>query len=183
MVLGQKYHYASVSANLTGTASDIPAIADEVVKWNGVDLVVLYHHPDLGALVVNPKNKKRIAQIDRLNRSELLVIYAGLFAKEGEPKLLEAACDALIDLFSGRKPKVKPEFLKGDCVYKPEKEEKPGRQGESRAQGRRQGPGEGPRVSAEGRQPPARQGRRGRSALPSPSRSSRPKRPSRPPRP
>lgn len=125
MVLGQKYHYASISANLTGTSSDIPAIADEVVKWNGVDLVVLYHHPDLGALVVNPKNKKRIAQIDRLNRSELLVVYAGRFAKEGDEKLLESACATVIDLFSGRKPKVKPEFLKGDCVYRAEKEEKP----------------------------------------------------------
>ncbi len=124
MVLGQKYHYASVSANLTSTASDIPAVADEVVKWNGVDLVVLYHHPDLGALVVNPKNKKRITQIDRLNRSELLVVYAGRFAKEGDEKLLETACESLIDLFSGRKPRVKPELLKGDCVYKAEKEEK-----------------------------------------------------------
>ncbi len=124
MVLGQKFRYASVSANLTSTAADIGAIAAETVKWNGVDLVVIYHHPDLGALVVNPKNAKRLAQIDRLNRSELLVVYAGRFAKEGEPKLLDAACEAVIDLFSGRKAKVKPEFLKGDCAYKPVKEEK-----------------------------------------------------------
>jgi hypothetical protein len=118
MVLGQKYRYSSVSANLTTTASDIAAIADETGKWNGVDLVVIYHHPDLGALVVNPKNKARIAQIDRLNRSELLVAYAGRFAKEGDAKLLDSACEALVDLFAGRKPKVKPELLKGDCAYK-----------------------------------------------------------------
>jgi len=118
MVLGYKYKYVSLSANLTATASDIAAIADETAKWNGVDLVVLYSHPDLGALVVNPKNRARIAQIDRLNRSELLVVYAGRFAKEGDEKLLDAACEAVIDLFSGRKPKVKPEFLKGDCAYK-----------------------------------------------------------------
>jgi hypothetical protein len=118
MVLGQKYGYASVAANLTTTASNIAAIADETAKWNGVDLVVIYHHPDLGALVVNPKNRARIAQIDRLNRSELIVAYAGRFAKEGEPKLLDAACEAVVDLFSGRKPKVRPELLKGDCAYK-----------------------------------------------------------------
>jgi hypothetical protein len=118
MVLGYKYKYSSLSANLTTTASDIPAIADETSKWNGVDLVVIYNHPDLGALVVNPKNKARIAQIDRLNRSELLVVYAGRFAKEGDHKLLDAACEAVTDLFAGCKPKVKPEFLKGDCAYK-----------------------------------------------------------------
>jgi hypothetical protein len=124
MVLGQKYGYAMLSRNLTATAADIGAISDETVKWNGVDLVVIYHHPDLGALVVNPKNSKQMAQIDRLNRSELLVAYAGRFAKEGEPKLLASACEALMDLFSGKKPKIKPEFLKGDCVYKPAKEAK-----------------------------------------------------------
>ena len=118
MVLGQKYKYASVSANLTPTASNIAAIADETAKWNGVDLVIIYNHPDLGALVVNPKNRARIAQIDRLNRSELLVAYAGRFAKEGDAKVLDAACEAVVDLFSGRKPKIRPELLKGDCAYK-----------------------------------------------------------------
>jgi len=118
MVLGQKFKYASLSANLATAASDIAAIAAETSKWNAVDLVVIYHHPDLGALVVNPKNKARIAQIDRLNRSELLVAYAGRFSKEGEPKVLDAACEALVDLFSGRKPKARPELLKGDCAYK-----------------------------------------------------------------
>jgi hypothetical protein len=123
MVLGQKYKYASASANLMTTQSDIASIAEETSKWNGVDLVVIYNHPDLGALVVNPKNACRLAQIDRLNRSELLVVYAGRFAKEGDQKLLSSACDALIDLFSGRKAKVKAELLKGDCVYKAPKEE------------------------------------------------------------
>jgi hypothetical protein len=124
MVLSQKYGYSSVSANLSGIAADIGAIADETAKWNGVDLVVIYHHPDLGALVVNPKNRKRIAQIDRLNRSELLVAYAGRFSKDGDRKVLDAACEAIVDLFSGRKAKIRPDFLKGDCAYKAAKEEK-----------------------------------------------------------
>jgi hypothetical protein len=71
---------------------------------------------------VNPKNSRRLAQIDRLNRSELLVVYAGRFAEEGDQKVLKQACDAVVDLFSGRKPKVRPEFLKGDCVFKVAKE-------------------------------------------------------------
>lgn len=125
MVLGQKFRYASLSANLTSTAADIGAIADETIKWNGVDLVVIYHHPDLGALVVNPKNRRQMAQIDRLNRSELIVAYAGRFAKEGDSKLLDAACEAVLDLFAGRKPKVKPDFLKGDCAYRLPKGDKP----------------------------------------------------------
>lgn len=124
MVLGQKFRYVSLSANLFSVAEDLIAISEECVKWNGVDLVVVYHHPDLGALVVNPKNKRRMAQIDRLNRSEFLVVYAGRFGKEGDPKLMAAACEAIIDMFSGRKPKLRTEFYKGDCAYRPPKETK-----------------------------------------------------------
>jgi hypothetical protein len=149
MVLGYKYKYASLSANLTTTASDIAAIADETAKWNGVDLVVIYNHPDLGALVVNPKNKARITQIDRLNRSELLVAYAGRFAKEGDGKLLDSACEALIDLFAGRKPKVKPELLKGDCAYKA-----PAAAGSSKSEGEK-----APKAAKKPKAAPAKRGR------------------------
>ena len=124
MVLGEKYHYRRLSANLMSVAPDLGAIAAEVAKWNGVDLVVLYCHPDLGVLAVNPKNARRMGQIDRLNRYELLVAYAGRFAKEGDPQLLDAACEALIGLFSGGKPKVRPDFLKGDCAYRQPREPK-----------------------------------------------------------
>jgi hypothetical protein len=124
MVLGQKYRYGCTSANLVSVAEDLQAISAETAKWNGVDLVLIYHHPDLGALVVNPKNKKRMSQIDRLNRSEFLTVYAGRFSKEGDPKLMDAACEAVIDLFSGRKPKLRTEFYKGDCAYKTPKEAK-----------------------------------------------------------
>jgi len=118
MVAGAKYKYRRISANLMTVATDIEAISREVAAWNGVDLVVLYNHPDLGVIAVNPKNAMRMGQIDRLNRPELLVVYAGRFSAEGNAKVLDAACEAVVDLFSGRKPKVKPEFLSGDCAYK-----------------------------------------------------------------
>ncbi len=118
MALGEKYGYRAVAANLRVVASDIPAIAEEVSRWNGVDLVVVYHHPDLGVLVVNPKNKSRIGMIDRVNRSELLTVWAGRFAKEGDAAVLEASARSVIDLFSGKAVKPKADFLKGDCVFK-----------------------------------------------------------------
>ncbi|HUX37133.1 MAG TPA: hypothetical protein VMV44_04460 [Rectinemataceae bacterium] len=118
MVLGDKFGYRAVAANLRGAASDIPAVAEELSRWNGVDLVVVYHHPDLGVLVVNPKNKEGINQIDRVNRSELMTVWAGRFAKEGEASLLEASAKSVLELFSGKAVKPKPEFLKGDCAYR-----------------------------------------------------------------
>jgi len=118
MVLGSKYHYKAVSSNLFQVAPDLSAISEETKGWNGVDLVAVYHHPDLGPVAINPKNPASVAKIDRLTRSELLVVWAGRFSKEGDPDVLEDAANAVIDLFSGRKPKVKPAVLKGDCAYR-----------------------------------------------------------------
>jgi len=152
MILGQKYPYRCASANLDAVATDLAAIADEITGWNGVDLVAVYFHPDLGVIMVNPKNKRRMAQIDRLNRSELLVVYAGRFAKEGEPSVLDAAAQAVVDLFAGRKPKLRSEFLKGDCVYKQPKE--PAAASEPKPRGRKP-KAAAPKVGRPGRKPAA----------------------------
>jgi hypothetical protein len=122
MILGQKFKYRAVSSNLFSCATDLPAIAQETSVWNGVDLVAVYHHPDVGHLVVNPKNPLSIGKIDRLSRSELLVVWAGRFAKEGDSGELDEAARAVVELFSGRKAKAKASFLKGDCVYKQPKQ-------------------------------------------------------------
>lgn len=125
MVLGSKFHYQAVASNLFTFATDLSTIAAETAAWNGVDLVAIYHHPDLGPVAVNPKNPASVGKIDRLTRSELLVVWAGTFAKEGKAEDLKAAAEAVVDLFCGRKPKVKPSFLKGDCAYKAPKGSEP----------------------------------------------------------
>ncbi len=122
MVLGAKFKYRSVSLNLPSVAADLSAIPEESGKWNAVDLVAVYHHPDLGPIVVNPKNPKSLARIDRLTRNELLVAWAGRFAKEGGEAASGDAARALAELFAGRKAKAKDSLLKGDCAYKAPRE-------------------------------------------------------------
>ena len=151
MVLGSKYHYKAVSSNLFQVAQDLSAIPGETKGWNGVDLVVVYHHPDLGPMVINPKNPASVAKIDRLTRSELVVVWAGRFSKEGEEAILEDAARAVIELFSGRKAKVKPAMLKGDCSYKAPKiaKEAPAKAAKAKAPA-------APKVRANGKAPAGR---------------------------
>lgn len=118
MILGSKFKYQAVSSNLFTCAQDIAAIQAETIQWNAVDLVAVYHHPDVGPMVINPKNPASLAKIDRLSRSELMVVWAGCFAKEAKNSELEEAARCVVDLFSGKKIKVKPFLLKGDCAYK-----------------------------------------------------------------
>lgn len=118
MVLGSKFKYRAVSSNLFSCCQDLQDVSAEAAAWNGVDLVVVYHHPDVGPVIVNPKNPASMARIDRLSRSELVVAWAGCFAKEGDADTLEAAAEAVVDLFSGKKVKAKASFLKGECSYR-----------------------------------------------------------------
>ncbi len=53
-----KYSYLSRSHNLTRNVEDSGPIAAAVEKWNGVDLLLAYYHPDLGLTLINPKNRQ-----------------------------------------------------------------------------------------------------------------------------
>ena len=118
MLLIDKYGYYAASKNMTSTINDFSAVQEAVKSWNAFDMVVLYQHPDLGVIAVNPKNPAHISRIDRINKSELLVAYLGCFGKPFEASLAAKAADALISLYQGVKAKDMPALLKGTCSYK-----------------------------------------------------------------
>jgi hypothetical protein len=118
MVLKDKYGYVIVSANLRSAIAVPSEIVDQVSKWNGVDLVALYSHPDIGIVAVNPKNPSHVGALNRLNKSELVVVYAGNFAKPAKADVASKAAEALVSIFEGKKVKPSATWLKGDCVYK-----------------------------------------------------------------
>ncbi len=118
VVLRDKLGYRSKAVNLL-TVNENPAeLAEGLKKWNGVDIVVLYHHPELGPLLLNPKNEAHYARLDRLSRYELLDIYVGAFGKNVDAGMLDKAAAAVADLFAGKSAKALPSFLKGDCVFR-----------------------------------------------------------------
>lgn len=118
MLLIDKFHYYTSSKNLASTASDLMPVHESVKGWNALDIVVLYYHPDVGVMAINPKNKSHIARIDRLNKSELLVIYAGAFGKPVDEVLAAKLAETLMALYEGRKVKEPAALLKGSYAYK-----------------------------------------------------------------
>jgi hypothetical protein len=125
MLLVDKFGYRSAARNMDCTISELAGIQDAVRSWNAFDLVVVYHHPDLGVITVNPKNPSHASRIDRINKSELLVAYVGCFGKPYDAALAGKAADSLLSLYGGTKPKDIPALQKGSCQYKPPAEEKP----------------------------------------------------------
>jgi hypothetical protein len=125
MLLVDKLGYKAASINLSETVDDLTGLAKEFSKWNGIDLVAAYYHPELGLLIANPKVTEELAGFGELRKRELIVVYAGLQGKPTDAKCLKAAQIAL-KLFEGDKVTVPAEFLKGKFtvkkVSKPEKE-------------------------------------------------------------
>ncbi len=118
-----RYPYASRSLNLPETITDFKPLIEETSRWNGVDLVLAYHHPDLGLTLINPKNEAHWAAAQSLKKNELVTIYAGAFASGGKDGLLQEAADRMADLLRGKSFRTPAAFTKGS--FKPTRPPKP----------------------------------------------------------
>jgi hypothetical protein len=117
MLLVDKLGYKTVSSNLGSVADDPPGLAEEFAKWKAVDLVVSYHHPDLGLLAANPKSAEGLAGLGLLRKRELLVVYAGKGSQAADEQCQKAA-ELAASLFEGKKVKAPESLLKGSFTVK-----------------------------------------------------------------
>jgi len=130
MLLVDKLGYKTASTNLTSAVEDLSVVAKEFGKWDGVDLVAAYYHPELGLLIANPKVTEELEGFGQLRNRELLVIYAGYQGKETDANCQKAA-ELALQVFDGQKASVPAALAKGKFtvkkVSKPAKvsEEKP----------------------------------------------------------
>jgi hypothetical protein len=117
MLLVDKLGYKSASTNLESTVSDLSVLAKEFGKWNGVDLVAAYMHPEMGLLIANPKIAQELAGFGQLRKRELMVVYAGLQDKEADENCQKAA-DLALKLFEGSKVTPPAALTKGKFTVK-----------------------------------------------------------------
>jgi hypothetical protein len=114
-----KYRYANRSYNLARNVESADPIVGAIEKWNAVDLVLAYHHPDLGLTLVNPKNRQHWESAGVLKKNELVTIYCGTFTEQAPERFLDEAMEAMVALLEGRKVKAPPALLKGKYRFKP----------------------------------------------------------------
>lgn len=125
-LLIDKYQYKTVSLNLPKTVVPGSDWIEEFQGWSTFDLAAVYHHPEAGVVVFDPKNPEHWKNLGELRRGELLVVYLGAQkkstelwqGKEGE-SLLKTAESRLGLLASGQKrPKLPAGLSKGAFVFK-----------------------------------------------------------------
>jgi hypothetical protein len=118
MLLIEKGKYQAVARNLTVTCSEPAALIAEVAKWKAIDLVIGYHHPDLGFIVLNPKNPDMASVISGFRKNELAVIYAGSeVSTDTAAKNVSVAIGLLYDLLENRAAKAPASFLNGPYSF------------------------------------------------------------------
>ena len=117
-ILVDKYHYSCRSHNLTDNFEDFDALTETVGAWRALDIVAVYFHPELGVVVVNPKNRAHWEGVRTLKRNELVTVFAGGFAGTDSDKKYSDGITLLIALMEGGKVKTPPSFTKGKFVFK-----------------------------------------------------------------
>lgn len=122
-LLKDKYAYSFNSFNLKISIEEFSALYESVKNWKAVDIVILYHHPDLGPLIINPKNKKHLDSLNLLKSNELITIYAGTFSDTDKNNIGKKALNAVLKFFEGSKISKIDTFIKGKYKITEEKVE------------------------------------------------------------
>ncbi len=118
MLLVEKWGYRNVSRNIADVPSDPAALVAEISKWKALDIIFGYHHPDLGFIVINPKNPDSISILGGLRRNELLIVYAGTPEDKKVPaELLDTVIELCFRLIENRSCKVPPALRTGPFVF------------------------------------------------------------------
>jgi len=117
-ILVDKYHYLCKSHNLTETFEGFDSLTETVGGWKAVDIVVAYFHPELGVVVVNPKNRDHWDAVRSLKKNELVTIFTGAFDGTTGSKLYDQATELFVSLIEGAKVKTPPALAKGKFVFK-----------------------------------------------------------------
>lgn len=118
MLLVEKLGYKAVSQNISTVTNQGDMIVQETAKWKALDLVIGYHHPDLGFIVINPKNPASAAVISDFRKNELVILYAGSQDNSAASrKNAEIALVCLFDLIEDRKIKAPASLLTGSYSF------------------------------------------------------------------
>lgn len=120
-VLVTNWKYAAASLNLKSSSLEPEKIYTEIARWKCADVVLAYHHPDLGVQIINPKNPDHKELMADFRKNELIVLYAGYMGKKDADEVCQTLLGKASDLFNGKIGKVPESLLKGSYGFKKQK--------------------------------------------------------------
>ncbi len=116
-LLVDKYGYFTESINLPVSISDFSKFKKEMPSWKAVDVVLAYNHPQLGYMLINPKNEAQWDSIQDFTKNELMTIFAGAFQDELDGLIAEKAIQSVISMLDGGAPGSTTVLKKGNYHF------------------------------------------------------------------
>lgn len=117
-VVRDKFEYSYFSYSVPNNVTEFQKIQDELIKWNALDIIIIYFSPDGKRFVINPKSADSWERCREIHKDQLLVIYTK-FLKEKNIKLEEEATKTFIDLFSDKDVFINKSFNDPTIVNRP----------------------------------------------------------------
>ena len=118
-ILIYKWKYKTISFNLATPLNDVDGFIKKINLWNAVDIILKYEHPELGSLLINPKDICSKPLLEILKKNELLSLYVGYQGrKEISEKTTQKAIDTLVRMIKNIKTVIPKEVLNGKFIYK-----------------------------------------------------------------
>jgi hypothetical protein len=113
-----RMEYRSRSFNLPVDVQSFEDIQGELAQWNRFDIVLAYHHPQLGISLINPKHRAHLDMVREMNRDELIVMYVRA-SEDADRGAEEDALSSLHGLLIGRPVKGLERFRGGGAKAPP----------------------------------------------------------------
>lgn len=103
-LLLEKFDYKALAFNLIRDIQDIHDIYECLAQWNRFDCVIVYHHPQIGVVLVNPHSKEQWEKIEDFSTDELIVVYVKAVHAEDKERE-ESVLQDYKGIFNGKKKK------------------------------------------------------------------------------
>lgn len=102
LLLVEKYGYACQSHNLKEKIETLSAVSDAVVKWNNIQIILVYTDSNGILHVINPERTESAKDFLPLMKDENIVCYAGSVADVPDSLLVSALSDVFKLLYGGK---------------------------------------------------------------------------------
>ena len=99
-VVMDRMGYQTLSFNQTTDFTEFEGVQEKISKWNRFDIIMAYHHPQVGISLVNPKSQSQWEALQEVNREELVVLYIKP-VQEKDRSLAGVALEAIKSLVAG----------------------------------------------------------------------------------
>lgn len=109
-LLADKFGYTVLSRNAVTTVNEVQSIVEQLEKWNALQIVIAYEHPEAGLFVINPRCQSCWDEALPILRDELVVVYVQGLKDGFSPETLKQAAADIHSVLSGDDVETKPQY-------------------------------------------------------------------------